>query len=121
MMGEAWTQGMVVLATVVGGLLLLWLGLHRWQMRHNGRMLQRLSIRLLQRIPLGNRREILVVQIEDRLLVLGVTDQQFTVLQQWALKDYERATVEEEVSVAEDYSFRAFLRSLRKQVLVGKS
>ena len=84
----AFSWGAYIQAIVVMGLLLglLWLGL--WLLRRSGKFrflpqpgkLPKDALVLEHQLPLGPRKAVMVVRFLNRSLVLGVTDQQITLL-----------------------------------------
>lgn len=107
-------QSVAILIGAIGALLIVWLVVKRWSARALQMPRGRVRIRVLQRLPLGQRREIMVFQIDTTIFVVGVTDHQFTVLQRLSVD--QETFANEPPSSSGDYSIKAFLHSLRTPV-----
>ena len=66
------------LVIVIGLVYVVMIGLQRFIRRDSGRVTG--SMKILSSLPLGVKKHVMIVQVEDRRLVLGVTEHQVTFL-----------------------------------------
>jgi len=64
-------QSVAILVGTVGALLVVWLMVKRWSARALHSSSGRFRVRVLQRLPLGQRREILVLQVDATVFIVG--------------------------------------------------
>lgn len=104
-------QTIALLFAIVAVLIAIWYGVTRWIGRVRHSSTHALKISVYQRIPLGTKREIMILEIEGIVFVLGVTEQNITVLHRFEASELAEKTQGEQKELP-DLSIKSFLKTL---------